>query len=67
MNMTTQEFAKSLGAQIYTTGINWVWFSGFPTKEAAEKFLTHPEIGEHRGVYTDDVKGVGITYSVRIR
>jgi hypothetical protein len=55
--------AAELGGKSVSGGINWHWYEGFPTRESAEDFLTHPAVYEHRGVY-EDKNG---TFSVRIR
>ncbi len=56
------EYAEQLGGKRDPGGINWTWFSGFPTKASAELFLTHPGVQEHRGVYNDNG-----TFSTRVR
>ena len=57
------EYASELGGKPNTGGINWRWYSGFPTKEAAEAFLKHPAVYEHRGIYPDEDG----TFSTRVR
>lgn len=57
------EYALELGGKPSTGGINWHWYTEFPTKEAAESFLKHPAVYEDRGVYKDEDG----TFSVRVR
>lgn len=54
--------AHALGGAREPGGINWTWYSGFPTRHAAEQFLEHPGIFEHRGIY--ELNGA---YAVRLR
>ena len=43
--------------------INWTWILGFASKEAAEEFLLHPHVYEHRGIHLEQDG----TYSAGIR
>lgn len=55
--------AAELGGKSVSGGISWHWYEGFPTRESAKDFLTHPAVYDHCGVY-EDKDG---TFSVRIR
>lgn len=58
--------AAKLGGKQASGGINWTWYEGFPTQAAAEAFLEHPAVYEHRGVIPMSEAGV-CTYAVRVR
>lgn len=61
------EIAKQLTPNItIQNGINWIWATGFDSKDKANEFNKYCENNgcETRGVYNNNIKGL---YDVRFR